>query len=104
MLRERRTNVVAISPIVGGAALKGPASRMLEELGFERNSVGIASLYRDFAGTLVIDQQDSELAPRVQSEGMRVLVTDTIMDTRDRAAALAEAALGEILLSGEDKQ
>ena len=63
-----------------------------------------ASLYRDFAGTLVIDQQDSELAPRVQSEGMRVLVTDTIMDTRDRAAALAEAALGEILISGEGKQ
>ncbi len=104
VLRERRNNVVAISPIVGGAALKGPASRMLEELGFERNSVGIASLYRDFAETLVIDQKDSELALRVQSEGMQPFVTDTIMDTPDRAAALAQAVLAEISLSEEEQQ
>ena len=104
VLRERRTQVVAISPIVGGLALKGPASRMLEELGFERNSVGIASLYRDFAGTLVIDQKDSALTSQVQSEGMRAVVTDTIMDTPERAAALAQTALAEISLFGEEKK
>ena len=104
VLRERRTQVVAISPIVGGLALKGPASRMLEELGFERNSVGIASLYRDFAGTLVIDQKDSALTSQVQSEGMRAVVTDTIMDTPERAAALAQTALAEISLFGEEQK
>tara|TARA_Y100001970_G_scaffold29934_1_gene37131 strand:- start:38558 stop:39520 length:963 start_codon:yes stop_codon:yes gene_type:complete len=104
VLRERRTQVVAISPIVGGLALKGPASRMLEELGFERNSVGIASLYRDFAGTLVIDQKDSALTSQVQSEGMRAAVTDTIMDTPERAAALAQTTLAQISLFGEEKK
>ncbi len=104
VLRERRTQVVAISPIVGGLALKGPASRMLEELGFERNSVGIASLYRDFAGTLVIDQKASALTSQVQSEGMRAAVTDTIMDTPERAAALAQTTLAQISLFGEEKK
>jgi len=103
VLRERRSNVVAISPIVGGAALKGPASRMLEELGFERNSVGVASIYRDFAGTLIIDQKDSELASRIRSEGVRTLVTNTIMDTPDRAAALAQEVLRESSLFGEEQ-
>ena len=104
VLRERRDEVVAISPIVGGAALKGPASRMLEELGFERNSVGIASLYKNIAGTLVIDEVDTELAPRVEAEGIRPLVTDTIMDTPIRAAALAEAVLAEFSWNEEEQQ
>jgi len=102
VLRERRQKVVAISPIVGGAALKGPASRMLEELGFERNSVGIASLYKDIARTLVIDEVDSELSPRIESEGMRALTTDTIMDTPIKAAALARAVLAEVSLAEEE--
>ena len=104
VLRERRDEVVAISPIVGGAALKGPASRMLEELGFERNSVGIASLYKNNAGTLVIDEVDTELTPRVEAEGIRPLVTDTIMDTPIRAAALAEAVLAEFSWNEEEQQ
>ena len=104
VLRERRQEVVAISPIVGGAALKGPASRMLEELGFERNSVGIASLYKDIARTLVIDEVDSELSSRIESEGMRALVTDTIMDTPIKAAALASAVLAEVSLAEEEQQ
>ena len=104
VLRERRDQVVAISPIVGGAALKGPASRMLEELGFERNSVGIASLYKNITGTLVIDEVDTELAPRVEAEGIRPLVTDTIMDTPIRAAALAEAVLAEFSWNEEEQQ
>ena len=104
VLQERRDEVVAISPIVGGAALKGPASRMLEELGFERNAVGIASLYKNIAGTLVIDEVDTELAPRVEAEGIRPLVTDTIMDTPIRAAALAEAVLAEFSWNEEEQQ
>lgn len=104
VLRERKHDVVAISPIVGGAALKGPASRMLEEFGFERNSVGIASLYKDIARTLVIDEVDSELSPQVESEGIRALVTDTIMDNPTRAAALAQAVLAEFPAAEEEQQ
>ena len=54
-LVARRDDVVAVSPIVGGAALKGPADRMLGELGHDVSVVGVARLYRDLAGTLVID-------------------------------------------------
>ena len=77
---------------------------MLEELGFERNSVGIASLYKDIARTLVIDEVDSDLSPRVESEGMEALVTNTIMDTPARAAALASAVLAEVSLAEEEQQ
>ena len=94
IIKQRREKVVAISPIVGGAALKGPASRMLEELGFESSVVGIASLYREFASALVIDHADAKLAAQVEATGLRSVVTDTIMSDIDRAAALAKAVLG----------
>ncbi len=61
---DRRDHVVAVSPIIAGAALKGPADRMLAELGHESSVVGVARMYADVAGTLVIDSADSELAPR----------------------------------------
>ena len=93
-IKQRREKVVAISPIVGGAALKGPASRMLEELGFESSVVGVASLYREFASALVIDHADAKLAAEVEAAGLRSVVTDTIMSDIDRAAALAKAVLG----------
>jgi len=93
-LRARRERSVAISPIVGGAALKGPADRMLVELGHESSVVGVARLYRDIASVLVVDDVDRALAPLVEAEGMRCVVTDTIMKTPERAAALARTTLG----------
>jgi len=78
-LAERRAQVVAISPIVGGAALKGPADRMLIELGHEASVVGVARLYAPIAGTLVIDPVDEHLAAAVEAEGMRALVVPSIM-------------------------
>ena len=69
MLRARRESVVAISPIVGGAALKGPADRMLSELGHEPSVVGVARLYASIAGSLVIDPVDAHLAPDVEASG-----------------------------------
>ena len=60
----RREHVVAVSPIVAGAALKGPADRMLAELGHESSVVGVARLYADLAGTLVIDAADASSAER----------------------------------------
>ncbi|HEV8296664.1 MAG TPA: 2-phospho-L-lactate transferase [Acidimicrobiales bacterium] len=92
----RRSRTVAVSPIVGGAALKGPADRMLVELGHESSVVGIARLYTDLATVLVIDHADAELAPAVEAEGMRCVVTDTIMGSPARAAALARTTIGTV--------
>jgi len=78
-LAARRDDVVAVSPIVAGSALKGPAERMLRELGHEPTVVGVARLYRDFASTLVVDTADGELVDAVEAEGMRCLVTPTVM-------------------------
>ena len=89
----RRDDVVGVSPIVGGAALKGPAARMLVELGHEASVVGVARLYRDWCGTLVIDDVDAAHAGAVEAEGMRCVVTDTIMRDRDVSAALATTVL-----------
>jgi LPPG:FO 2-phospho-L-lactate transferase len=92
-LALRRETVVAISPIVAGAALKGPADRMLTELGHDASVVGVARLYAPICATLVIDDQDADLAGAVEAEGVRCVVTDTIMRSVDVAAALARTAL-----------
>ena len=92
-LASRRGSVVAISPIVAGAALKGPADRMLTELGHEASVVGVARLYAPVCATLVIDDQDAHLAPAVEREGVRCVVTDTIMSKPGVAATLASVAV-----------
>jgi len=93
VLKERRTTNVAVSPIVGGSALKGPADRMLAEMGHESSVVGVARLYRDLVATLVIDRVDADLADEVEAEGVRCVVTDTVMRTTDVAVALAKTAI-----------
>jgi LPPG:FO 2-phospho-L-lactate transferase len=93
LLSARRSSVVAISPIVGGAALKGPADRMLVELGHDASVVGVARLYREIAATLVIDPVDAHLSAAVEAEGMRCVVVPSVMTTPDIGATLARAAL-----------
>jgi len=93
-LRARRADTVAVSPIVAGAALKGPADRLMRELGHEASVVGVARLYRDLAATLVVDTADAGLADAVEAEGMACVVTDTIMSSPDVAAGLARRILG----------
>jgi LPPG:FO 2-phospho-L-lactate transferase len=88
-LRSRREDVVAVSPIVGGAAIKGPADRMLRELGHEPTALGVAHLYAPWVGTFVIDDVDAVLAPAIERLGLRCVVTDTVMADRRRAGALA---------------
>ena len=95
-LRARRSTTVAISPIVGGAALQGPADRMLTELGTEASVVGVARLYAPIAEVLVIDPVDADLAPDVEAEGMRCLVAPSVMSTPERAAALADVCLASV--------
>ncbi|HET6773014.1 MAG TPA: 2-phospho-L-lactate transferase [Acidimicrobiales bacterium] len=90
----RRDSVVAISPLVGGRALKGPADRLMRELGLDDSVVGVARLYAPFAGTLVVDTADAHHADAVRAAGLRCVVTDTIMRDPDAAAALCGVALG----------
>jgi LPPG:FO 2-phospho-L-lactate transferase len=93
VLVERRADVVAVSPIIGGKALKGPADRLLVELGRESSSVAVAEWYRDVISTLIIDEIDAELAPAVAAHGVRAVVAPTIMRDTDSARALARTVL-----------
>lgn len=93
LLRERRADVVGVSPIIGGKALKGPADRLLTELGRESSVVGVATWYRDLIGTLVIDTVDAELAPDIEALGVRTIVTESIMSTPEITSALARTVV-----------
>ena len=88
-LRARRADTVAVSPIVAGKALKGPADRLLRELGHEASVVGVARLYRDLAATLVVDRADAELVDAVEAEGVACVVTNTVMSSPEVAAELS---------------
>lgn len=96
-LVDTKAPVVAVSPIVGGRALKGPADRMLASLGHEASAAGVARLYADFLDALVFDNKDAALAPKVESLGVRPVATDTIMRDADSRRALAEATLRAVL-------
>jgi LPPG:FO 2-phospho-L-lactate transferase len=87
--RRGGTPVVAVSPIVGGKALKGPADRMLVSLGHEASALGVARLYVGIVDGFVLDTVDAALAPAVEGLGMKALVTDTVMTddaSRERLA------------------
>ncbi len=88
-----RGDVVAVSPIVGGAALKGPADRLMSDLGLEPSAAGVADHYGGLVATWVIDELDAALAGRIGGAGHEVRVTTTVMDDPARARALAEAVL-----------
>ena len=92
-LAKRRESVVAISPIIAGAALKGPADRLMKELGHESSVVGVAKLYAPICGTLIIDTADAHLASKVEAEGMRCVVVDTVMSTPEKSQHLARTTL-----------
>jgi LPPG:FO 2-phospho-L-lactate transferase len=99
-LAARRERVVAVSPIVGGAALKGPADRMMRELGMTPSVAGVAELYAPIAGTLVVDTVDAGLADDVEAAGMRCVVTPSVMTTADDARSLARACLDAVSSAG----
>jgi LPPG:FO 2-phospho-L-lactate transferase len=89
----RREATVAVSPIIAGAAVKGPADRMLADLGHESSVVGVARLYAPIAATLVIDEADRERVAEVEAEGVRCVVAPTLMHGPPEAAALARIVL-----------
>ena len=92
--RARGTRVVAVSGIVGGRALKGPADRMLASLGHETSALGVARLMSPWVDAFFIDRVDEGLAPAIRSLGLDVRVTDTIMRDDNARARLAEEMLG----------
>ncbi len=85
--------IVAVSPIVGGQALRGPAADMLAALGHEVSALGVARLYQGLAHGFVLDEEDSALAPAVEALGMRALVTPAVMRDLDDRRRLAAAVL-----------
>jgi LPPG:FO 2-phospho-L-lactate transferase len=93
LLASRRHRVVAISPIVGGVALKGPADRLLVELGGESSAAGVARHLSEIAGTLVVDEVDAALAPAVEEAGLRAVVAPTVMSSPEAARRLAAIVL-----------
>jgi LPPG:FO 2-phospho-L-lactate transferase len=88
-----RSRVAAISPIIQGSAVKGPAAVMLQQMGCEVSAAGVAGMYREIAALFVIDRLDSNLSTRIQGFGMRTLITETLMTTRSEKEALARAVL-----------
>jgi len=84
---------VCVSPIVGGDAVKGPAGKIMAELGKEVSCVEVAREYHDICDVLVIDEQDSGLASQIEEMGITPLVTSTIMETEEDKIALAREVL-----------
>jgi LPPG:FO 2-phospho-L-lactate transferase len=89
LLRGAGAPVVAVSPIVAGQALRGPAADMLEALGHEPSALGVARLYAGLAHGFVLDEADRSLAPAVEALGLRTLVAPTVMQSFDDRSRLA---------------
>jgi LPPG:FO 2-phospho-L-lactate transferase len=85
--------IVAVSPIVGGVAIKGPAAKIMQELGLEASAAAIARHYRGLVDGLVIDDSDASLRGTIEADGMRVLVTPTVMRSPEDRVALARDCL-----------
>ncbi len=98
-LRAQGRPIVAVSPIVGGAAIKGPAAKIMAELGAAVSAVGIARHYRGLIDGLVIDEADAGLANEIVAEGIKVRVSRSVMSSTEDRVALARVCLafaGEI--------
>ena len=95
-LERARDRVLAISPIVGGAAVKGPAAEMLRALGHEVSALAVARLYRGVAGRFLLDTVDASAAADVEALGMRAVVAGSMMTNRERRATLAQAVVAAL--------
>jgi LPPG:FO 2-phospho-L-lactate transferase len=95
-LRARRDKVAAISPIVGGRALKGPAAKMMKSMQMRASAAEVARLYVDFTGVYVLDEVDGKQATQVEALGVRPVVTDTVMRGLRERKALARVVVREL--------
>jgi LPPG:FO 2-phospho-L-lactate transferase len=92
-LRESRARIAAVSPIVAGAAVSGPAGILMQAQGYPVSIAGIAEFYHDFLDLLVVDLKDSQMAGELHKSGMRVHCTQTLMRTQEERVALAKAVV-----------
>ena len=92
-LRETSAVIAAVTPIIGGRALKGPADKNLKSLGFAASAASVAELYRDFLDMFILDLQDERLKGEIESKGMQAMVTQTVMHSPESRQRLA----GEVL-------
>jgi LPPG:FO 2-phospho-L-lactate transferase len=93
-LQGLRIPRIAVSPLIGGAAVKGPAAKIMCELGHEVSSLGVARFYRGLIDGLLIHHSDAEQAAAIEALGIAVHVTDTLMGSPERQKALASEVLG----------
>jgi LPPG:FO 2-phospho-L-lactate transferase len=92
-LRTTPATVAAITPIVAGKALKGPAARMMRSLGLHASATTVADLYSDFLDVFILDEQDGALCRQIESSGVKAVAAQTVMSSPEAAQALARAAL-----------
>ena len=92
-VEARRDRVVAVTPMIGAQAVKGPLAGMLETLGHDVSAVAVASVLAPLATGFVLDEADREREPDVRALGMRVACVETLMHDADSSAAVARAAL-----------
>lgn len=93
-LKRTDARIIAVSPLIKGAPLKGPADRLMRGMGLEVSSAQVARLYQDFLDVMAIDVHDSVEAPDIAELGIEPFVVDTLMSDREKAARLASAVLG----------
>ncbi len=95
-LAARRADVIAISPIVGGASLKGPSDKMMAELGLDVSALGVARMYKDISQRIVIDRSDAGLQAAIERLGVAACVTDTVMRTDEDKERLGAYTLSQL--------
>jgi LPPG:FO 2-phospho-L-lactate transferase len=101
--RRRAIPVAAVSPLIGGATIKGPAARMLSELGYAPTAAGVLDVYGGLVDVYLIDRVDADLAEEVARLGARAVPTDALMRGRRGEARLARALLRAISTTGEGR-
>jgi LPPG:FO 2-phospho-L-lactate transferase len=92
-LRSTEATAIAVSPIVGGDAVSGPAGRLMASAGLAVSAAGVARAYADWLDVLIFDEQDRALAPDVARTGVRPIAAPTIMSSRDAEVELARRVL-----------
>ena len=95
-LKDTKAKVIGISPLIAGKTVKGPADKLMNSLGMEVSAYGVAKLYQDFLDAFVIDIADKNLKERIESLGIKVFVTDTIMRGLREKKELAKFTLEAI--------
>ena len=95
-LQETEAKIVAISPILAGKTVKGPADKLMKGLGLKSSALGVAEYYGDFLDTLIIDRVDKKLGPEIERLGIKPVVTNTLMRKMTDKIRLAKIAISEL--------